>query len=221
MFKLKIHTASDTTATCLFSLIVEGICSNHSIQAVKTLILVFVWAVCVTVKDYTYRMVKVQIQQYLTKPNHCIWPIRTDYTFVSTNEQFAPNEDDLAMVQRPSTITILYMIIASHRIILNHWFKNLNPSQRRNIPQVVLCLFALGRQTQLHRDFTGPKIGPKIADKNERNFSEEQIRCQRDGVIGLQAGTNIGATQVTSLSQMKSWFKFQSGMGAMGNSRHM
>ena len=35
-------------------------------------------------------------------------PIRTHYTFVSTNEQFAPYEDDLAMVQRPSTITILY-----------------------------------------------------------------------------------------------------------------
>ena len=26
-------------------------------------------------------------------------------------KQFAPNEDDLDMVQRPSTITILYMII--------------------------------------------------------------------------------------------------------------
>ena len=40
---------------------------------------------------------------------HFIWPIRTHYTFVSTNEQFAPNEDDLAMVQQPSTITILYI----------------------------------------------------------------------------------------------------------------
>ena len=63
----------------------------------------------VELKDYIYRMVKVQVQQYLTKPNHCIWPIRTHYTFVSTNEQSAPNEDDLAMVQRPSTITILYI----------------------------------------------------------------------------------------------------------------
>ena len=45
----------------------------------------------------------------MTKPNHCIWPIRTHYTFVSTNQQFAPDEDDLAMVQQPSTITILYI----------------------------------------------------------------------------------------------------------------
>ena len=56
----------------------------------------------------SYRMVIVEAQQYLTKPNHCIWPIRTHYTFLSTNEQFAPNEDDLAMVRQPSTITILY-----------------------------------------------------------------------------------------------------------------
>ena len=41
-------------------------------------------------KDHVYRMAIVEVQQYLTKPNHCIWPIRTHYTFVSTNEQFAP-----------------------------------------------------------------------------------------------------------------------------------
>ena len=52
----------------------------------------------VNIKDHIYRMVKAQVQQYLTKPNHCIWPIRAHYTFVSTNEQFAPNEDNLAMI---------------------------------------------------------------------------------------------------------------------------
>ena len=65
--------------------------------------------VTVSCKDHVYRIEIVEVQQYLTKPNHCIWPIRTHYTFVSTNEQFAPNEDDLAMVQWPSTITILYI----------------------------------------------------------------------------------------------------------------
>ena len=71
------------------------------------------WLECLilyhSLKDHIYRMVKEQVQQYLTKPNHCIWPIRTHYTFVSTNEQFAPNEGDLAMVQQPSTITTLYI----------------------------------------------------------------------------------------------------------------
>ena len=35
-----------------------------------------------------------------------------------------------------------------------------------------------------------------MAERNERNFSSERIRRNRDAVIGLQAGTNIGATQV-------------------------
>eukprot|EP00092_Neocalanus_flemingeri_P017892 GFUD01019358.1.p1 GENE.GFUD01019358.1~~GFUD01019358.1.p1 ORF type:complete len:183 (+),score=47.46 GFUD01019358.1:39-551(+) len=79
--------------------------------------------------------------------------------------------------------------------------------EKRNIPQVVLCLFSLGRVTQMHPEYAGPMIGPKMATRNERNFSEEQIRQGRDATIGLQAGSNIGASQA--------------GHGGMGNSRHM
>ena len=42
--------------------------------------------------------------------------------------------------------------------------------------QVVLCLYSLGRVTQKHPEYTGPAIGPKMAEKNERNFTDEQIR---------------------------------------------
>ena len=83
-------------------------------------------------------------------------------------------------------------------------FQTADLYERRNIPQVVLCLFSLGRLTQHHQDYTGPAIGPKMSTKNERNFSEEQIRRNRDAVIGLQAGTNIGATQVCSFSSCSS-----------------
>merc|ERR1712004_353333 len=48
--------------------------------------------------------------------------------------------------------------------------------EARNIPQVVLCLYSLGRVTQKHPEYTGPAIGPKMAEKNERNFTDEQIR---------------------------------------------
>ncbi len=63
-------------------------------------------------------------------------------------------------------------------------------------------------QTQLHAEYVGPKIGPKMASENKRNFSEEEIRRMRDGQIGLQAGQNKGASQA-------------GGHGGMGNSRHM
>ena len=68
--------------------------------------------------------------------------------------------------------------------------------EARNLSQVALCLFSLGRATQKHPEFTGPQIGPKMATKNERNFSDEQIRQGRDATIGLQSGTNVGASQV-------------------------
>jgi len=79
--------------------------------------------------------------------------------------------------------------------------------EARNIPQVSLCIFSLGRATQNHPEYTGPSLGPKMATKNERNFTDEQIRQGRDGVIGLQSGSNKGATQA--------------GNGGMGNTRHM
>merc|ERR1712223_155745 len=34
--------------------------------------------------------------------------------------------------------------------------------EARNIPQVVLCLYSLGRVTQKHPEYTGPAIGPKM-----------------------------------------------------------
>merc|ERR1719291_720411 len=77
----------------------------------------------------------------------------------------------------------------------------------RNLPQVALCLFSLARATQNHPEFSGPSLGPKTATKNERNFTDEQIRKGRDGHIGLQSGTNAGASQA--------------GHGGMGNTRHM
>merc|ERR1712038_1392174 len=62
----------------------------------------------------------------------------------------------------------------------------------RNIPQVTLCLYALARQTQKHPEYKGPSMGPKMATKNERNFTEEEIRKGRDAQVGLQAGQNKG-----------------------------
>merc|ERR1712179_620787 len=75
--------------------------------------------------------------------------------------------------------------------------------EARNIPQVTLCIYALARTTQKHPEYTGPKMGTE----NKREFSEEQIRAGRDGQVGLQAGSNKGASQ--------------SGHGGMGNTRHM
>lgn len=84
-------------------------------------------------------------------------------------------------------------------------FQTVDLWERRNIPQVTQCIFALGRTAQVHTEWRGPILGPKLSDENKREFSEEQLRAG-EGVINLQYGTNKGANQ--------------SGIN-FGNTRHM
>ncbi|GJQ83214.1 hypothetical protein Trydic_g18238 [Trypoxylus dichotomus] len=85
-------------------------------------------------------------------------------------------------------------------------FQTADLFERRNIAQVAISLYSLGRITQKHPEWNGPQLGPKMADKNERTFSEDQLRAS-EGVLNLQMGYNKGASQ--------------SGHGGFGNTRHM
>jgi len=85
-------------------------------------------------------------------------------------------------------------------------FQTVDLTERRNVPQVVLSLFSLGRITQKHPEFTGPILGPKMAEECKREFTEEQLRAH-EGELNLQMGFNKGASQA--------------GAGAFGNTRHM
>ncbi|XP_037926525.1 muscle-specific protein 20-like [Hermetia illucens] len=64
----------------------------------------------------------------------------------------------------------------------------------KNIALVTQTIFALGRCTYKHPEYRGPHLGPRPAEENRRDFSEDQLRAS-EGIIGLQAGTNRGATQ--------------------------
>lgn len=81
-------------------------------------------------------------------------------------------------------------------------FQSVDLWERQNLNSVVICLQSLGRKAH---NFGKPGIGPKEADKNVRNFSEEQLKAGQN-VISLQYGSNKGATQ--------------SGIN-FGNTRHM
>ncbi|XP_076057902.1 muscle-specific protein 20 [Oratosquilla oratoria] len=86
-------------------------------------------------------------------------------------------------------------------------FQTADLFEKRNIPQVIISIYALGRYTQKHPEYTGPSLGPKMAEEHKREWNEDQQRNLRDGQIGLQAGYNKGATQA--------------GQGSFGNTRHM
>ncbi|KAF6019063.1 Chd64 [Bugula neritina] len=64
-------------------------------------------------------------------------------------------------------------------------FATVDLYEQQNMNQVITCLAALMRKFGL---------GPKEATKNEREFTEEQMKAGQT-VIGLQMGTNRGASQ--------------------------
>jgi len=81
-------------------------------------------------------------------------------------------------------------------------FQAVDLTERVNLHQVVLCCNGLARKAQS----VGLRgFGPKEADANVRDFSEETLKAGQS-VIGLQMGSNQGATQ--------------SGQN-FGNTRHM
>ncbi|XP_059055437.1 muscle-specific protein 20-like [Achroia grisella] len=65
---------------------------------------------------------------------------------------------------------------------------------QKNIALVTQTIFALGRTAYKHPEWRGPFLGPKPAEENRREFSEDVLRAGQT-VIGLQAGTNKVATQ--------------------------
>ncbi|XP_014249053.1 myophilin [Cimex lectularius] len=81
-------------------------------------------------------------------------------------------------------------------------FQTVDLWERQNLNSVVICLQSLGRKGA---NYGQPSIGPKEANKNVRNFTEDQLRAGQ-GVISLQYGSNKGANQ--------------SGIN-FGNTRHM
>lgn len=73
-------------------------------------------------------------------------------------------------------------------------FQTVDLWDRKNIAQVTMTIFAIGRTAYKHPEWRGPWLGPKPSEENRRDWSEEQLRAG-ETMIGLQAGSNKGATQ--------------------------
>jgi len=72
-------------------------------------------------------------------------------------------------------------------------FQTVDLYESNNIAQVINGIIALGRKAQ-SSGYNGPVLGPAESVENKREFSEEQLRAG-EGIIGLQAGSNKGASQ--------------------------
>lgn len=73
-------------------------------------------------------------------------------------------------------------------------FQTVDLYEDQNMVQVVDTIHALGRMAR-KKGYSGPTLGPKEASANVRGFDTEEQRRKGQAVIGLQAGSNRGATQ--------------------------
>ena len=71
-------------------------------------------------------------------------------------------------------------------------FQTADLYDNQNMNQVINSIHALGRKAQ-SKGFDGPVLGPNESKKNVREFTEEQMNAGQ-GIIGLQMGSNKGAT---------------------------
>jgi len=55
-------------------------------------------------------------------------------------------------------------------------FSTVDLYDKKNIPQVIVTLQSLGRMSRRIPGYTGPNLGPKMADKRESHFSEETLK---------------------------------------------
>ncbi|GFR88369.1 transgelin [Elysia marginata] len=76
----------------------------------------------------------------------------------------------------------------------NEVFQTVALWEKKDIHQVTLCIHAIAREAQKHPEYSGPQLGPKMAEKSERNFSEQQLR-EAQNTVSLQYGSNQGANQ--------------------------
>jgi len=73
-------------------------------------------------------------------------------------------------------------------------FQTADLYEKHDLVAVCNSIHSLGRATYSHPEWQGPYLGPRPAEENKREFTEEQIAASKT-VIGLQAGSNQGASQ--------------------------
>jgi hypothetical protein len=55
-------------------------------------------------------------------------------------------------------------------------FQTVDLFENKNMNQVLLTIESLGRISRRVEGYTGPSLGPKLADKHSVNFTEDQLR---------------------------------------------
>ncbi|KAJ3333514.1 E2-like enzyme [Blyttiomyces sp. JEL0837] len=72
-------------------------------------------------------------------------------------------------------------------------FQTVDLFEGKNMVQVIDAIYSLSRNAKAH-GYNGPLIGPKLADRHDVSFSDEQLAAGKT-IVGLQMGFAGGANQ--------------------------
>jgi len=86
-------------------------------------------------------------------------------------------------------------------------FMTVDLYEAKNLGQVITHLHALGRSVQKLADYDGPILGVKMADKNPRKFSEEQLQAGKFIPSFISKGSYGGATASGSIDTSRNIIK--------------
>lgn len=99
----------------------------------------------------------------------------------------------LRMNKEYENISFFLKACNEYGIDKNDLFQTVDLYEGQNLAQVQMTIFKLGGMAK-KKGFAGPTIGVKVADQNQRQFSEDQLK-EGQSIIGLQMGTNKLASQ--------------------------
>lgn len=108
-----------------------------------------------------------------------------------------PKIEAMRVMRERERIAMFSKLVVEYGVPETYTFptESLHEKGALNLSQVSVCFRALGIEAQSRPGYNGPEgFWPKKTGKNVREFTDEQQRAGAN-VIGLQMGTNKGASQ--------------------------
>jgi len=122
------------------------------------------------------------------------------------------NESKMAFKQMEN-ISLFLAAIEKYGVLASDTFQTVDLYENTNMTAVISGIHALGRKVESNT--AGGGLGVKESSKNERTFTEAQMK-EGQSIIGLQMGTNKGATQAGQnfgkTRAIIDWFSFTSSL---------
>ena len=104
------------------------------------------------------------------------------------------NNSKMPFLQMESINNFLKIAAEKLKVPSFELFQTIDLYEKKDLVKVIDTIYAVSRHASAQKVWTGPTLGPKLADQRSVDFSEEQIN-QGKTFVSLQYGYNQGASQ--------------------------